>query len=81
MAKGEPPARLARELGMSRQQLHTLRQRMQTNLNHTAPVEVMTGTACEADERYQNGGGKTRPIAIPVIRRVAAPISEKATAP
>jgi transposase-like protein len=58
MAKGEPTARLARELGMSRKPRHTLRRRVQTNLNHTAPVEVMTGTAFEADERYQNAGEK-----------------------
>jgi transposase-like protein len=58
IAKGEPTARLARELGLSRKQLHTLRQRVQTNLNHTAPVDVMTGTAFEADELYQNAGEK-----------------------
>src|SRR5215475_4525368 len=50
MAKGESTARLARELGMSRKPRHTLRQRVQTNLNNTAPVDVMTGTAFEADE-------------------------------
>src|SRR5262245_18284823 len=50
MAKGEPTARLARELGLSRKQLHTLRQRVQLHLNDTAPAEVMTGTAFEADE-------------------------------
>ena len=33
IAKGEPTARLARELGLSRKQLHTLRQRIQGNLN------------------------------------------------
>ena len=59
MAKGEPTARLARELGMSRKPRHTLRQRVQTNLHNTAPVDVMTGTAFEADERYQNAGEKT----------------------
>jgi hypothetical protein len=53
IAKGEPTARLARELGLSRKQLHTLRQRIQANLNATAPTGVMTGTAFEADERYQ----------------------------
>lgn len=58
IAKGEPTARLARELGMSRKQLHTLRQRVQTHLNNTAPADVMTGTAFEADERYQNAGEK-----------------------
>jgi hypothetical protein len=56
IAKGAPTARLARELGLSRKQLHTLRQRIQANLYATAPTGVMTGTACEADERYQNAG-------------------------
>jgi transposase-like protein len=58
IAKGEPTARLARELGLSRKQLHTLRQRIQTNRNETAPTGVMTGTAFEADELYQNAGEK-----------------------
>jgi transposase-like protein len=58
IAKGEPTARLARELGLSRKQLHTLRQRLQANLNATAPTDMMTGTAFEADELYQNAGEK-----------------------
>jgi transposase-like protein len=61
MAKGEPTARLARELGLSRKQLHTLRQRIQANLNATAPTDVLTGTAFEADELYQNAGEKKHP--------------------
>jgi transposase-like protein len=56
IAKGESTARLARELGVSRKQLHTLWQRIQANLNATAPTDAMTGTAFEADERYQNAG-------------------------
>jgi transposase-like protein len=48
IAKGEPTARLAREVGLSRQQLHTLRQRIQTILNATAPMAVMVGAAFEA---------------------------------
>jgi transposase-like protein len=58
IAKGEPTARLARELGLSRKQLHTLRRRIQANLNESAPTEMMTGTAFEADELYQNAGEK-----------------------
>src|ERR687894_3293817 len=58
MAKGEPTARLARELGLSRKQLHTLRQRIQANLNETAQTDVMRGTAFEADELYQKAGEK-----------------------
>jgi transposase-like protein len=61
IATGEPTARLARELDMSRMQLHTLRQRVQTNLNETAPIAVMTGTSFEADEVYQNAGAKKHP--------------------
>jgi transposase-like protein len=59
MAKGEPTARLARELGLSRKPLHTLRQRIQPNLSDTAPTDVMPGTAFEADELYQHAGEKT----------------------
>jgi transposase-like protein len=58
IAKGEPTAPLARELGLSRKQLHTLRQRIQTNVNVSAPTTVMSGTAFEADELYQNAGEK-----------------------
>jgi transposase-like protein len=58
IAKGEPTARLARELGLSRKQLHTLRRRIQANPNDTAPASVMHGTAFEADELYQNAGEK-----------------------
>jgi transposase-like protein len=56
MAQGEPTARLARELRVSRKQLHTLRQRLQAHLNDTVPTDVMTGTAFEADELSQNAG-------------------------
>jgi transposase-like protein len=58
IAKGEPTARLARELGLSRQTVHTLRQRVQDNVNETAPQELLTGTDFEADELYQNAGEK-----------------------
>jgi hypothetical protein len=58
MAKGDPTARFARELGMSRKQRHPWRQRVQTNLNTTAPADVRTGTACEADELDQHAGEK-----------------------
>jgi transposase-like protein len=51
-------SRLARELGMSRKPLHTLAQRVQTNLNNTAPTELMAGTTFEADELYQRTRGK-----------------------
>jgi hypothetical protein len=82
IAKGEPTARLARALGLSRQQLHTLRQRIQTNLHETVPTGMMTGTTFEADELYQNAGGKkAHPIRTPRIRPGDAPTSGKGTAP
>jgi transposase-like protein len=59
IANGEPTARLARELGVLRKQVHTIRHRVQANLHATAPTDVMWGIACEADEVYQNAGGKT----------------------
>ena len=74
IAKGEPTARLARELGLSRKQLHTLRQRLQANLNDTAPTGAMTGTAFEADERYQNAGEKKYAASRP--QRSAPPARE-----
>ena len=49
IAKGEPTARSAHELGLSRKRVHTLRQRVPTNLNQTAPTGRMTGTTFEAD--------------------------------
>jgi transposase-like protein len=71
MAKGEPTARLARELGVSRKPLHTLRQRVHANLHATAPADAMAGTAFEADELYQNAGEKTYAPSRPL--RSAAP--------
>ena len=58
MGKGEPTARLARELERSRTPLHTLRQRIHGHLNDTAPPAVMYGTAFDAGELYHNAGGK-----------------------
>ena len=52
IAKGESTARLARELHLSRQTVHTLWQRLQTNLNDTAPTDPMHGQTFEVDEIY-----------------------------
>jgi hypothetical protein len=61
LARGEPTACLARELGVSRKRLHPLRQRLQANLNATAPAGVMSGPVFEADELSQNAGKKSTP--------------------
>jgi transposase-like protein len=71
IAKGESTARLSRELDFDRKRLGTLRQKIQTNLYDTLPGELMTGTAFEADELYQNAGGKKYAASRP--GRPAAP--------
>jgi transposase-like protein len=58
ISKGESTARLARELALSRQTVHTLRQRIQANVNDSAPTETMVGATFEVDEVYQNAGEK-----------------------
>ena len=50
VAKGEPSARLVRELGLSRKHRHTLRQRIQMTVKAMAPTDMMMGTAFAADE-------------------------------
>ena len=58
IAKGESTARLSRDLNLDRKRLGELRQHIQTNLYDTLPAELMSGTAFEADELYQNAGEK-----------------------
>ena len=58
IAKGEPTARLARELGIGRVRLHELRKRIQHQLFAGRPVEPLPDGVLEADELYQNAGEK-----------------------
>jgi transposase-like protein len=58
IAKGESSARLSRELGLDRKRQGELPQQIQINLYDTLPGELITGTAFEADELYQNAGEK-----------------------
>src|SRR5262245_4164729 len=60
IAKGEPTARLARELQLSRQTLHSRRHQLQSNLNESAPTDTMEGQTFEVDEIYLNAGEKKR---------------------
>lgn len=59
--RGEPSAQLSRELDLSYRQTLTLRHRLQHNVADSAPSETVTGTELEADELYQNAGGKSTP--------------------
>jgi|SRR5579885_27903 transposase-like protein len=65
VAKGEPTARLARELGLGRVRVHELRQRIQRNLLRTRPAEPLPDDVLEADELYQNAGEKKRSASRP----------------
>ena len=65
IAKGESTARLSRELHIDRKHLGELRRQIQTNLYDTLPGELMTGTAFEADELYQNAGEKKHAASQP----------------
>lgn len=84
IAKGEATARLARELDISRKQMHTLRGRVQNNLYETLPTDVLEEPAFgtsefEADELYQNAGEKRS--APPRRGRPAAPPGQQAAGP
>lgn len=62
IAKGETTARLARELKLSRKQMHLIRHRVQENLLKRLPTGVREDEVqFEADELYQNAGEKKRP--------------------
>jgi transposase-like protein len=65
IAKGEPTARLSRELCIGRPRLHKLRKRVQQQLLHTRPTTPLTDRVLEADELYQNAGEKKRPALRP----------------
>ena len=60
IAKGESSARLARELHLSRQTVHTRRHQLQSSLNESAPTDTMPGQTFEVDEIYLNAGEKRR---------------------
>jgi transposase-like protein len=60
VAKGEPTARLSRELNLDRKRLGAIRQHLQSNLYETPPADVLEGSEFEADELYQNAGEKRK---------------------
>jgi transposase-like protein len=69
IAKGEPTARLARELTLSRKRMHNLGKKVQTNLADTLERGVLEDEVLfEADEVYINAGEKRR---TPRLRRSA----------
>ena len=65
IAKGESTARLARELGIGRARLHEIRRGVQSQLYQRRPTGLLKEKVFEADELYQNAGGKKRPAQGP----------------
>jgi transposase-like protein len=61
IAKGEPTARLARELSIGRARIHEIRKLVQSNLHQRLPSDLLKEKIFEADELYQNAGEKRRP--------------------
>lgn len=51
--EGETSERLSRELGISYNQVLTLRHRLQDNAKETTPMNQMQGKHVESDEVYQ----------------------------
>jgi transposase-like protein len=58
IARGEPTARLARELGCSRRHLLELRHDLHHYAERFLPKRPLPDGAAEADEMYQNAGEK-----------------------
>jgi transposase-like protein len=80
VCQGVPTARLARELGCDRKHLLGLRHRMQALAERAAGQQLpLTDPEVEADEMYQNAGGKRRPAPRP--RRPAAAPGQQASGP
>jgi hypothetical protein len=70
IARGEPTARLARELGCSRRHLLDLRHRPHHYAARFLPQQPLPDEAAEADAMYQNAGEKRE--GTPRSRRPAA---------
>ena len=59
-AQGVPTAKLARELDLGRQALHTFRKRVQQQALLALPKTPLPDDVVESDEMYQNAGEKRR---------------------
>lgn len=75
VARGEPTARLARELGCSRAHLLALRRRLQANAAAARDRGPLPDPVVEADEMCQNAGEKRR--AAPRPGRPAAAAGQR----
>jgi transposase-like protein len=60
VCKGEPSQLLARELKLSRETMHELRQALQANAQRLQPNTPLNDQRTETDELFQNAGEKRR---------------------
>jgi transposase-like protein len=60
VCKGEPAAALARELGLPRSTVQSLRQQLQENAQALQPETSLPDRVTETDEMFQNAGEKRR---------------------
>jgi transposase-like protein len=65
VAKGQPTAEMARELGCDRKHLLELRHRLQEHARMWLDRNPLDDAAVEADEMYQNAGEKRHPAHRP----------------
>ena len=72
IAQGEPTAKLAREVGISRQHLLRLRHAIQARTLDAADRTPLPDAQAEADEMYQNAGEKRGPAQRPGRSSTAA---------
>ncbi len=60
MCRGEPSQLPARELKLSRETVHELRQALQSNAQRLQPNTPLNDQRTETDELFQNAGEKRR---------------------
>ena len=58
VTKGNPSAEIAREIEVSRQTVHEVRQEIQANAQRQQPQTALNDSQTETDEMFQNAGEK-----------------------
>ena len=70
VCQGFSSVRLAHELGISRQAVHSIRHFLQTSAQMMQSEDVLPDTETETDEMFQNAGEKGEPLDIlPPLKR------------
>lgn len=61
VCKGQPSAAIAREIGITRQTVLSIRRAIQDNAERIQPTTPLLDLCTETDEMFQNAGEKKRP--------------------